>query len=493
MIGALAGLGFLAGFLGGWPAVSVAATLAILFALAADRHWRLIPLLVIALFLGVWRAPEPDQSRALPEFSEGEALIFTVRSAVVDDGRVQRFKVSSDGWTLCARTFARAEIGRGDTLVADIELADPATLSDGYRQYLRSQGCDGSGVLGRISIAERGNGLQRTIDELRQSVTRRIVSWVPGDRGALLAGLVIGDDALMSDEATDAFARTGTIHVVAVSGSNLALLASILVISHVFFTRRIFAEVGGIVIIWGYVLLAGAVPPTLRAGLLATAAAGSRLVGRPADVLTLSIQVAALQAALWPESTLGLSYRLSTVAIFGVIIATAGRSFEGWLSGFRLVAMTTIVVSVAMVSVLPADSRPMLLLTLVTNIAIAPLIAIAFTLGIIAAASGWIVPPVGEAVAVVAGEINGVTLAIVTKAARIENLPGPLDANGSSMPQGVLVAMSIAVLAAFSTEFRRWFRDVVRRPYLVPDRVANVAVGASLGVLGGTLGIILLR
>jgi competence protein ComEC len=309
----------------------------------------------------------------------------------------------------------------------------------------------------------------------------------------LLAGLVIGDDALMSDEMTDAFARTGTIHVVAVSGSNLALLASILVITQVFVARRVVSEAGGFLLIWGYVLLAGAVPPTLRAGLLATAAAGSRLVGRPADVLTLSLQVAALQAALWPESTLGLSYRLSTIAIFGVVIAAAGRSFDGWLASLRLVAMTTIVVNIAMLPILPAESRPLLLVSLATNIAIAPLIAVSFTLGVLAVASGWLVPPLGEAIAVVAGEINRMTLRIVSEAAGIEHLPGPLGASGSSVPRWFLIVLSIGTLVCVSTEFRRWARGTIRRSGVVTTRTADVATGVALGVLGATIGIILLR
>jgi ComEC/Rec2-related protein len=493
VIGTLIGLGFLAGFLGGWPLIPLIAALSILFALAVDRHWRQIPLLVVALVLGALRAPEPDKSLAPPSVPVDGSITVAVTSAVVDDGRVQRFRVTGPGWTACVRTFARADFGRGDVLETEIDLAEPASLSDGYRQYVRSQGCGGSGTLGRVSVVERGSGLQRSIDELRQSVTRMIISWVPGDNGALFAGLVIGDDALMSDEATDAFARTGTIHVVAVSGSNLALLASILVISQVLFVRRFLSEAGGIAIIWGYVLLAGAVPPTLRAGLLATAAAGSRLAGKPADVLTLSVQVAAIQAAIWPDSTLGLSYRLSTVAIFGVVIATAGRSFEGWLSGLRLVAMTTVVVNVAMLPILPAESRPMLLVSLLTNIAVAPFIAVSFTLGIVAVASGWLVPPLGEAIAVVAGEINRVTLWVVTEAARIDQLPGPLNTSGRSMPRWFLAALSIAILAAVSTEFRRWVRDTARRPNLFGDPMADVATGAALGVLAATLAIVLLR
>lgn len=493
MIATILSIALLAGFFGGWPLVPLAAAGACLLALARGGPWRFVPFIALALVLGAWRAPDPTVAPVSPVITEDERVTGIVTSATVDDGRVQRFTFAVDGWAICVRTFARSDIGRGDRLTAQVNLDDSSAISDGYRQYLRSRGCDGSGALARITPVEQGGGLQRAIDDVRRSVTRRVVSWLPGDRGALLAGLVIGDDSLMSNEATDAFARTGTIHVVAVSGSNLALLASIVLIGHTLFTRRLFSEAVGMVVIWAYVLLGGAVPPTLRAGMLASVAAGSRLVGRPADVLSLSVQVAAVQAALWPASTLGLSYRLSTVAIFGVVIATAGRSFEGWLAGLRLVAMTTLVVSAAMLPILPADSRPVLLVSLLTNIAIAPLVAVSFTLGVIAVTIGWLVPPIGEAIALVAGETNGLTLTIVTEMARIDRLPGPLGVSGHSAPNWTLIAVSIALLACVSTEFRRWIRDLARSTVVVTDRAADVATGAAIGALCATVGIVLLR
>src|SRR3712207_7452256 len=43
-------------------------------------------------------------------------------------------------------------------------------------------------------------------------------------RSALLAGLVTGDDAALSPARQESFLETGTTHLTAVSGSNLAIL-----------------------------------------------------------------------------------------------------------------------------------------------------------------------------------------------------------------------------------------------------------------------------
>ena len=253
--------------------------------------------------------------------------------------------------------------------------------------------------MGQITVLRQGTGVHRTFDDVRSGVARQLVDWVPGDSGALLAGLVVGDDSLMSDETMDAFERTGTLHVVAISGSNLTLLASLLLVASVWSPRRWLTDLAAMGMIWLYVMVGGAGPPTIRAGFLATAGAGARAFGRPTDLLTLSLQVAAIQALIWPSSVLGLSYQLSTVAIFGVLVATTGRSFNGLAGAIWIVVLTTIIVNLVSLPILPATSRPSLLQSLLTNTIIAPLVSLAFVLGLLAIAAGLLVPVAGRALA----------------------------------------------------------------------------------------------
>ena len=200
---------------------------------------------------------------------------------------------------------------------------------------MASQECSWSGRVSGITIDARGSGLMRRVDDLRQSITRQFVTWVPGDSGALLAGLVIGDESLLSFDARQAFLRTGSLHVVAVSGSNLTLLAAILVLVFGWIPRRWINELLALAMVWVYVLIAGASPPTLRAGMIATAGAGARLLGRPTDYLTLSITIAAIQVAILPHTLSGLSFRLTTVAIIVVVLAAAGRKLNSFWSVAR--------------------------------------------------------------------------------------------------------------------------------------------------------------
>ncbi len=372
-------------------------------------------------------------------------------------------------------------------LAMQIAPDETGTISDGYAAYLRSQGCDWSGTVGQITVLRQGTGVHRTFDDVRSRVARQLVEWVPGDSGALLAGLVVGDDSLMSDETMDAFERTGTLHVVAISGSNLTLLASLLLVASVWSPRRWLTDLAAMGMIWLYVMVGGAGPPTIRAGFLATAGAGARAFGRPTDLLTLSLQVAAIQALIWPSSVLGLSYQLSTVAIFGVLVATTGRSFNGLAGAVWIVVLTTIIVNLVSLPILPATSRPSLLQSLLTNTIIAPLVSLAFVLGLLAIAAGLLVPVAGQALAVVAGQINEATISIVRSIGGWDWLPASLAWDGSNVSSEVLVIAAVAVMLGVSREFRRGVRDSWSRLALADDATGMLMLGSGLGACAGVL------
>lgn len=493
MIGGILAAAFLIGMIAGWAVVPVLAAGGLVSCLASRKHWLVVALAICATVLGVQRAVQPvdqawDMAVSPVDLSRGQIV-----SAVIDDGRTQRFKVRlENGSQLCARAFTRTELGRGDQLAVDVVPDRSGALPDGFRAYLRAQQCDLSGTVSRITILKSGGGVMRSFDHVRTEIVLRFVAWVPGDSGALLAGLVVGDDSLLSDETMDDFETTGTLHVVAISGSNLTLLISMLLIASAWSTRRRMTDMLGMAAIWMYVLVGGAGPPTLRAGFLATAAAGARALGRPGDLLTLSLQVAAIQAALWPSSVLGLSYRLSTVAIFGVLIATAGRNFSGLLGSLKLVIMTTLVVNALLIPILPVESRPSFLVSILTNTLIAPLISIAFVLGLLALAASILHPIAGEPIALLAGVINDVSILVVRTTASWDWIPPPFNWDGSGLPAPVLYVLATGILLGVSTEFRRAVGDLRRQLASVDETSGMLVLGSGLGACVAllTLGVI---
>jgi competence protein ComEC len=98
---------------------------------------------------------------------------------------------------------------------------------------------------------------------------------------AVVRGMVLGDRSLMPKELEKSFERSGITHVLAISGQHVVILAGV-----IYFSIRIFAIPptirAGLTIglIWLYILIAGAPPSAIRAGIVATFVLAAPLLGR---------------------------------------------------------------------------------------------------------------------------------------------------------------------------------------------------------------------
>ena len=88
---------------------------------------------------------------------------------------------------------------------------------------------------------------------------------------AVVRGMVLGDRSLIPHDLEDAFQRSGITHVLAISGQHVAVLAAVIYFALRAFalpaTPRICTTLG---MIWLYILVAGAPPSAIRAGVVAT-------------------------------------------------------------------------------------------------------------------------------------------------------------------------------------------------------------------------------
>ncbi|MFD4721052.1 ComEC/Rec2 family competence protein [Streptomyces sp. NPDC058423] len=106
------------------------------------------------------------------------------------------------------------------TLAARAE--PPAEGEDRFAAVLKAQGT------GPPRITGPPTAVQRTAGDLRAGL-RRATEGLPPDARALLPGLVVGDTSRVGTELHDAFKATDLTHLLAVSGSNLAIVLFLLV------------------------------------------------------------------------------------------------------------------------------------------------------------------------------------------------------------------------------------------------------------------------
>ena len=95
-------------------------------------------------------------------------------------------------------------------------------------------------------VVGRRGGIGGLSDRLRGHVARSIAPGLEGERRAVLAGIVLGEDEGLSEELQASFKAAGLYHLLAVSGQNVAFLAgAVLVLAYLLGISRLPAEGGG--------------------------------------------------------------------------------------------------------------------------------------------------------------------------------------------------------------------------------------------------------
>lgn len=150
-----------------------------------------------------------------------------------------------------------------------------------------------------------------------------IESGLPKRERALVKALVLGErDELDPDQVT-AFARSGTIHVLAVSGMHVGLIFLGLTWMLRFMAGSLWWRIARAAILllalWGYAGLTGASPSVLRAVIMFTSFTAANAFSARGDHLN-DLCVAALASLLYdPTMLLHMGFQLSFLAVLGII------------------------------------------------------------------------------------------------------------------------------------------------------------------------------
>jgi ComEC/Rec2-related protein len=192
--------------------------------------------------------------------------------------------------------------------------------------------CDGKCwlVAEKVEIGKE-NEWYRLIGDFRRRLVGVIRRALPKREADLVVGMVLGVKGGMDSEFYEALRRTGTLHIVVASGSNVALVAGSIVGLLSFVLGRKFALVAGMVLIWFYAFLSGFDIPIIRAGIMASILFLGQGLGRKFEVGRALI-VAVIGMVIWnPGVIREVSFQLSVGAMVGVLIAREGRGWKGEL------------------------------------------------------------------------------------------------------------------------------------------------------------------
>lgn len=252
----------------------------------------------------------------------------------------------------------------------------------------------------RVELQSGPAGLGRVAARFRKGLASATAG-LDVQKGALVRGLTIGDTSDISPVTEEHFRRSGLAHLLAVSGSNVAIVlgAVIFLAARLSLAARVVLCAAGLCF---FVAVVGPEPSVLRAATMGALGLVGVLGGRPTEPLqTLGLALALLLVAR-PQMAESVGLQLSAAATAGLVLWT--RPLAGLLQR-RLPGPLAFAIAVpvaAQTAVLPILAGVFGQISLVApgaNLLALPAVAPVTIVGLLAGALGSIVPQAGSVLA----------------------------------------------------------------------------------------------
>jgi competence protein ComEC len=299
--------------------VSLLASLAVAGTIAYDAHHRLAsPSDAGLLPRGVPLTVTARVVEVRPSLAGGARVVAAFERVAARPGAPER---TASGLVWASWPDGEEPPGRGDIVEVSGPLEDPRGRRNPgafdfaaylrHRRILTVMRCEGARVV------RRPPGVGRVQSWIAAAVERRL----PGEAGTLMLGLLLGRTGELSDELMDAFRRSGTVHILSVSGLHVGF---ILLIAHALLRSARLppkaARLLSIPCLVGFAVLIGPGAPVMRATAMVVIIIIARSMGRAQSTLN-AVGVAAIGIlALDPGSALDLGFQLSYGATLGIVL-----------------------------------------------------------------------------------------------------------------------------------------------------------------------------
>ncbi len=158
-----------------------------------------------------------------------------------------------------------------------------------------------------------------TISIMRQNLLSILEKNLPEPMSSLAAGIILGINRGMPRDFYDALVSTGTIHVVAASGYNVAIVAKVVMGALGRLLGRKVSVVFGVVGIVIYIMLAGMSASVVRAGVMGSLALIAVYFGRPTEARRLLWVTVMILLLFYPLMLVDVGFQLSVAATIGIL------------------------------------------------------------------------------------------------------------------------------------------------------------------------------
>jgi ComEC/Rec2-related protein len=194
-----------------------------------------------------------------------------------------------------------------------------------YADFLANRRVDAVMYTGGVALRDWGDSgrftWQRWGWRVHQYVVRRFEKSLTPEQTAVMAGLVVGQRPRFHPELKDIFLRSGTMHVLVASGSNVAFVMLMWFIAmRCLRVPNKWALTSSLAPVWIYVLVSGGDAPLVRAAIMGSTLLLSHLLrrwDRPFNALGLAAWIILIAN---PRSLFDLGFQMSFLTVAGLLL-----------------------------------------------------------------------------------------------------------------------------------------------------------------------------
>ncbi|MFN4181432.1 MAG: ComEC/Rec2 family competence protein [Candidatus Paceibacteria bacterium] len=329
---------------------------------------------------------------------------------------------------LVTSTGTQVEYGDEVEVLGTLKKAENFVTDQGkgfdYVNYLKKDNILYTMSFAKVDVVSKnkGNPIRKYLFKVKDVFLDKINFAIPPPESYLLSGLILGEKSNFSNELKDAFIKTGTIHIVALSGYNVTIVAE--------WIMRLFAFTGVLSIYFGafgilfFVLMTGGASTGIRAGIMAVLALFARKTGRMYEAGR-GLVLAGVVMIIWNPMILlyDVSFQLSFMATFAVIYITPRTmKYFYWVPerfGLRDIINVTTTVYVFMLPFILYKMGNLSLVALPANFLILPFIPITMLLGFVTGFVGLVFPILSLVPGYITSVLLGYELLIIEKFASL--------------------------------------------------------------------------
>lgn len=313
------------------------------------------------------------------ESVQGRILVFDTRRSVVEYGD---------------RVSVAGELRRPEAFETDLG------RTFDYPGYLRARGVTHTMSFGEVRVESQGNGwgFVSALLWFKEHMSASIERTLLAPESGLALGLLLGERQSLGEDTEEAFREAGLIHIVVLSGYNIALMITAAMSLLAFASLRV-RTLAGLVVIIAFVLMVGPSATVVRAAVMASLIVVAKATGNTYAIMR-ALMVAGVAMLLWNPHLLvhDPGFQLSFLATLGLILLAP--MLDSWLdrysqhiplfSSVREYLVATVATQIMVAPLLVYSIGAFSVVSVASNVAVLPAVPLAMLLSALTGAIGMI-------------------------------------------------------------------------------------------------------